>query len=144
MKRIHYSVAMSLDGYIAGPRGESDWIILDPDIDFGALMSDFDTILMGRRTSVATAAHGGVFQACGLLSYHRRLRKRTSRTSPSYVSRSRMRSRVCERSPGWISGSSAVALSFSQPSGRRANRHTRDFRDSSLAGGGHTIAPTPY
>jgi dihydrofolate reductase len=50
MRRIRYSVAMSLDGYIAGPRGESDWIVMDPEIDFGALMSQFDTLLMGRKT----------------------------------------------------------------------------------------------
>jgi dihydrofolate reductase len=41
---------MSLDGYIAGPNGEADWIIMDPDIDFGALFEQFDTFLLGRRT----------------------------------------------------------------------------------------------
>ena len=50
MKRIRYQVAMSLDGYIAGPNGEADWIIMDPDIDFGALFEQFDTFLVGRRT----------------------------------------------------------------------------------------------
>lgn len=30
MRRIRYSVAMSLDGYIAGPNGEYDWIQFDP------------------------------------------------------------------------------------------------------------------
>ena len=50
MKRIRYLVAMSLDGYIAGPQGEADWIIMDPDIDFGALFAQFDTFLIGRRT----------------------------------------------------------------------------------------------
>jgi len=59
MRTIRYSVAMSLDGYIAGPNGESDWIIMDPDIDFRALMSSFDTVLMGRRTFEAAAAYGG-------------------------------------------------------------------------------------
>ncbi len=34
MRRVRLSVAMSLDGFIAGPRGESDWIVMDPDIDF--------------------------------------------------------------------------------------------------------------
>jgi dihydrofolate reductase len=50
MRRIRYAVAMSLDGYIAGPKGEADWIIMDPDIDFGALFEQFDTFLLGRRT----------------------------------------------------------------------------------------------
>ena len=50
MRRVRYAVAMSLDGYIAGPKGEADWIIMDPDIDFGALFEQFDTFLMGRRT----------------------------------------------------------------------------------------------
>ena len=50
MRRVRYSVAMSLDGYIAGPNGEADWIIMDPDIDFAALFEQFDTFLLGRRT----------------------------------------------------------------------------------------------
>ena len=50
MKRIRYSVAMSLDGFIAGVKGEVDWIIMDPEIDFGAIYAQFDTVLIGRRT----------------------------------------------------------------------------------------------
>ena len=50
MRRIRYSVAMSLDGFIAGPNGEADWIIMDPEIDFNALFEQFDTFLLGRKT----------------------------------------------------------------------------------------------
>jgi dihydrofolate reductase len=50
MRRVRYVVAMSLDGYIAGPKGEADWIITDPDIDFRAIYAQFDTALIGRRT----------------------------------------------------------------------------------------------
>ena len=59
MRRVRYSVAMSLDGYLAGPNGEADWILMDPDIDFGAIFKQFDTLLMGRRTFEATGARGG-------------------------------------------------------------------------------------
>ncbi len=50
MRRIRYCVATSLDGYIAGPNGEADWIIMDPEIDFNAIFSRFDTFLLGRKT----------------------------------------------------------------------------------------------
>lgn len=50
---------MSLDGYLAGPKGEADWIVMDPDIDFGALMNSFDTIVMGRKTYDVTKQMSG-------------------------------------------------------------------------------------
>lgn len=56
MRRIRYQVAMSLDGYIAGPGGEYDWIAMDPEIDFAAHMAQFDTYLVGRRTYEATGS----------------------------------------------------------------------------------------
>ena len=50
MRLVRYGVAMSLDGYIAGPNGESDWIVMDPDIDFSGTMAECDTFLFGRKT----------------------------------------------------------------------------------------------
>jgi dihydrofolate reductase len=58
MRRLRYQVAMSLDGYIAGPRGEADWILMDPEIDFAELIRQFDTLLMGRKTFEALGARG--------------------------------------------------------------------------------------
>ena len=59
MRKVVYSAAMSLDGYIAGPKGESDWIVIDPELDFGAMFGRFDTILLGRKTYEATRGGGG-------------------------------------------------------------------------------------
>lgn len=50
MRQLRYNVATSLDGFIAGPGGEYDWIVPDPSFDFAALWDQFDTLLMGRRT----------------------------------------------------------------------------------------------
>jgi len=61
MRRIRYSVAMSLDGYIAGPNGEYDWIEVDPSSGadyFKKLYAQFDTVLMGRKSY--EQAGGGV------------------------------------------------------------------------------------
>ena len=54
MRRVRYCVAMSLDGYIAGPNGEADWIVIDPDYDFAELYGEFDTYLVGRKTFEST------------------------------------------------------------------------------------------
>jgi dihydrofolate reductase len=58
MRKVVYGGAMSLDGFIAGPNGEYDWIVMDPDIDFGTLMARFDTFLIGRKTFEAMRRMG--------------------------------------------------------------------------------------
>jgi dihydrofolate reductase len=58
-RRLRYQVAVSLDGFIAGPNGEFDWIVIDPAVDFAALFREFDTAVMGRRTYEVLTAQGG-------------------------------------------------------------------------------------
>jgi dihydrofolate reductase len=65
-RRLRYQVAASLDGFIAGPNGENDWIVMDPSIDFAALFSEFDTAVMGRKTYEALTAQGGQGAVPGL------------------------------------------------------------------------------
>jgi dihydrofolate reductase len=59
MRPVCYSVAMSLDGFIAGPKGEFDWIPMDPEIDFKALFARYDSLLLGRKSWEAARKQGG-------------------------------------------------------------------------------------
>ena len=68
-RRVRYQVAMSLDGFIAGPNGEADWIITDPEIDFKEIYSRFDTLLIGRRTFDAMKGAGGSGSMPGMQVY---------------------------------------------------------------------------
>ena len=65
-RRLRYQVAVSLDGFIAGPNGEYDWIVMDPAIDFAALYKEFDTVVMGRKTYEAMTVQGGTGSMPGL------------------------------------------------------------------------------
>jgi dihydrofolate reductase len=73
MRRVVYCVAMSLDGYIAGSKGEYDWIVPDPDVDFRAMWERFDTFLMGRRTYELMRGQGGT-RGMKILVFSRTLR----------------------------------------------------------------------
>jgi dihydrofolate reductase len=58
MRRVLYRVAASVDGYIAGPRGELDWIVRDPAVDLTKVYESVDTVLLGRRTYELTRQPG--------------------------------------------------------------------------------------
>jgi dihydrofolate reductase len=76
VRRVRYQVATSLDGYIAGPNGEFDWIVTDPDIDFTALFAQFDTAIMGRKTFLAMLQQGrsGAMPGLDVVVFSRTLR----------------------------------------------------------------------
>ena len=74
MRQLRYSVATSLDGYIAGPNGEFDWIVIDPEIDFAAMYEGFSGLVMGRRSyDVYVATGGGVGPSLPTYVYSRTL-----------------------------------------------------------------------
>lgn len=76
MRRIRYHVAMSLDGYIAGPKGEPDWITPDPEVDFAAIFNEFGAALVGRRAFEAMVNAGrATIPGMKLIVFSRTLRQ---------------------------------------------------------------------
>lgn len=76
MRRVRYGGAISLDGYIAGPNGEADWIVMDPDLDFAAMFAQYDTLLIGRKTFMVMAEAGrGAVPAMAIYVFSTTLRQ---------------------------------------------------------------------
>lgn len=49
-RKIILDLAVTLDGFIEGKNGETDWCIMDPDMKFLEFLDDVDTIFYGRRS----------------------------------------------------------------------------------------------
>jgi dihydrofolate reductase len=50
MRPLVCYIATSLDGYIAGPAGEIDWLFTDQDYGYTQFIAGVDTVVMGRKT----------------------------------------------------------------------------------------------
>jgi dihydrofolate reductase len=50
MRKLILFIGTSLDGYIAGPNGEIDWLFADQDYGYTDFYAGVDTVLMGRKT----------------------------------------------------------------------------------------------
>jgi dihydrofolate reductase len=52
VRKLILNLAITLDGFIEGPNGEIDWLVRDPEVDFGdilnEILSDKDAIFYGR------------------------------------------------------------------------------------------------
>ena len=129
-RRLRYQVAVSLDGFIAGPDGEVDWIVMDRAIDFAALLKDFDTALMGRKTYEALRAQGGQGALAGLdvVVFSRTLRAATHPGVRIVNDDPREHVAALKAKPGrdiWLFGGGALfrsLLDAGQPSPRLASR----------------------
>ena len=50
MRKIILNVAISLDGYLEGPKGEIDWCLTDQDYGMSAFLKRLDAIFIGRKS----------------------------------------------------------------------------------------------
>jgi dihydrofolate reductase len=58
MRKLVAGFACSVDGYIEGPNGEHDWIVVDKEMDFAGQAKRYDTYLYGRKSYEAILAMG--------------------------------------------------------------------------------------
>ena len=59
MRKVVLCVAVSLDGFIEGPKGEYDWCFADQDYGMAAFFKRIDAIFMGRKSyDVASKMEG--------------------------------------------------------------------------------------
>jgi dihydrofolate reductase len=113
MRRVRYSVAATLEGFIADPLGGYDWLILDEAIDFAAMFDEFDTFVMGRKTWDVSAAteFGDMFGGKEVIVFSKTL-KSAPRPGIRIVSTSPVNTvRELKRKPGkdiWLFGGGSM------------------------------------
>jgi dihydrofolate reductase len=49
-RKIVLDLAVSLDGLVEGPHGETDWCIMDAEMAFDEFLDSIDTIMYGRKS----------------------------------------------------------------------------------------------
>ena len=71
MRKVIYGGACSLDGFMAGPSGEIDWLHFSKDVQqiMASSWATADTILFGRKTWEGAAAQGGGGAMKGVTGY---------------------------------------------------------------------------
>lgn len=63
MRKVILGLAVSLDGFIEGPKGEYDWCFTDQDYGLSDFMKSIDAVFVGRKTyemSLGMENGGGV------------------------------------------------------------------------------------
>jgi dihydrofolate reductase len=61
MRKVIAALAVSLDGFIEGPKGEYDWCFTDQDYGMTDFLNRIDTVFYGRKSYevMLAAEHGG-------------------------------------------------------------------------------------
>src|SRR5262245_50760995 len=119
MRHLRYSVAASLDGYIAGPNGEFDWIVIDPEIDFAAMYAGFSGLVMGRRSYEVFVATGGAVGPALPTYVYSRTKPEGERDGVTFVADAvphvRALKQAADGKPLWLWGGGELFRQLSQP-----------------------------
>ena len=69
VRKVVLGLGISLDGYIARPKGEVDFLFMPKDYSMGPFFKTVDTAIMGRKTYEVGKSMGGDFSYGGIKSY---------------------------------------------------------------------------
>lgn len=61
MRKVLLNVAITLDGFIAGPNGEYDWCFNAADYSMNEFLTSIDTVLMGRKSFEVAVQYGELY-----------------------------------------------------------------------------------
>lgn len=75
MRKIVLNLAVSLDGFIAGPNGEYDWCLTDADYGMTEFLASTDTVLMGRKSYDIFAEYGEPYADKKIFVFSRTLKE---------------------------------------------------------------------
>jgi dihydrofolate reductase len=86
MRKIILNLAVSLDGYIAGPNGEYDWCFTDADYGMTDFLNSIDATIMGGKSYRLLLQYGPPYPE--LMNYvFTRTEKNTPYSNVKFVSR---------------------------------------------------------
>jgi dihydrofolate reductase len=68
MRKVVLGVGISIDGYIARPNGDVDFLFMPKDFSMAPFFASIDTAIMGRKTYEASLRMGGSFDGT-IVSY---------------------------------------------------------------------------
>lgn len=123
MRKVSYFVASSLDGFIAGPNGEVDWLMRfhktakgEGDYGMRELDRSIDTVIMGRATHDFALAHGMIGHPGAKNYIFTRSKPAGERDGVEYVSGDPAELiKKLRTKPGkdiWLMGGGAIARDF--------------------------------
>lgn len=116
MRQVLLNLAVTIDGYIAGPNGEYDWCFTDDDYGLTAFGKRVDTLIMGRKTYEVIASYVEKWYADKELVVFSRTLKETPFANVRVVQEDPISFvRAMQRQPGkgiWLYGGAEVIAPF--------------------------------